>query len=139
MSEQVDQWSTFGREGGFLRSTLLLIGAIVALYVAVVPVAIWQQGSPGFWQSATAALLCLLPAVAGLGVSYRLIGTPRALVALALAMALRLLPPLVVCLLLALRGSGAEYMPFVCYLLLFYVATLTVETYLFVRLIRARN
>jgi hypothetical protein len=118
---------------------MLLVGAVVALLVAVSPIAIWQQGLQGVQLSAVAAMLCLLPAVAGLAVSHRFIGTQHALVAMLLAMAFRLFPPLVVCLLLAMRGTGADYAPFVCYLLLFYTATLAVETYLFVRLIQARK
>ena len=139
MSEQVDHWSTSSREGGFLRTMMLLVGAIVALFVAVLPIAVWQQGIQGVWQSATAGLLCLLPAVAGLGISCRLVGTPQAMVAMLLAMAFRLLPPLAVCLLLAMRGSRADYIPFVCYLLLFSATTLAIETYLFVRLIQSRK
>jgi hypothetical protein len=118
---------------------LLLVGTIVALFVVVQPVALWQQGIQGVLESAAAGLLCLLPAIAGLGVSCRLVGTPHALTALILAMAFRMLPPLVVCLLLATQGVGSDFLPFVCYLLLFYAATLAIETYLFVQLIRARN
>lgn len=118
---------------------LLLVGAIVALFIAVLPIAIWQQGIQGIKESATAGLLCLVPAVAGLGVSYRLVGTPHALVALLLSMAFRLVPPLGVCLLLATRGGGADFAFFISYLLLFYAATLAVETYLFVQLIHTRK
>jgi hypothetical protein len=101
--------------------------------------AIWQQGPRGVWESAAAGFVCLLPAVAALALSYRLLGTPQALTAMLLAMGLRLSPPLTVALLLATRGSGADFFPFVCYLLLFYVATLATETWLFVHLIRARK
>jgi hypothetical protein len=118
---------------------MLLVGAVVALLVAVSPIAIWQQGLQGVQLSAMAALLCLLPAAVGLAVSYRFIGTPYGLVAMLSAMAFRMLPPLAVCLLLAKRGTGADYAPFIYYLLLFYGATLAVETYLFVQLIQARK
>jgi len=139
VSEPVAHWSTSCRDGGLLRYVLLLIGAVAALYAALAPIALWQQGLRGLAESAAAAVVCLLPAVAALGVSYRLLGTPQALGAMMLAMGLRLMPPLVVALLLATRGTGADFFPFVCYLLLFYVATLAVETCLFVQLIRARK
>jgi len=118
---------------------MLLVSAVFALFLAILPIAIWQQGIQGGWQAAIAGLLCLLPAIAGLGISYRLIGTPHVLSAMMLAMAFRLVPPLSVCLLLATRGSGSDFVPFICYLLLFYAATLVVETYLFVQLIQARK
>jgi len=54
-----------------------------------------------------------------------------------LAMAFRLLPPLSVCLILALRSSGSENLSFICYLLVFYMVTLSVETYLSIRWIRS--
>jgi len=139
VSEPVAHWSTSCRDGSLLRCVTLLVGAIAALFLALLPIAIWQQGQRGLWESAAAGLVCLLPAVAALGVSYRLLGTPHALAAMMLAMGFRLLPPLVVCLLLAKRSSGAVFFHFVCYLLLFYVMTLTFETYWFVRLIRAKN
>ncbi len=139
MSEPVAHWSISCRDGGLLRYAGLLVGAIVAFYVALLPIAAWQQGLRGLGELTAAGLVCLLPALAALGVSYRLLGTPQALGAMMLAMGLRLLPPLVVALLLAMRGSGADFFHFVCYLLLFYMATLTVETCLFVQLIRARK
>ncbi len=86
-----------------------------------------------------AALVCLAPAVAALGVSFRFLGTPHALAAVLLGMMLRAFPPLIVCLLLALRGSGADYFHFVCYLLLFYMVTLAVETYLSVQLVKNKE
>jgi hypothetical protein len=139
VSEPVAQWSTSCRDGGLLRSVGLLVSAVAVLYAALLPIAIWQQGPRGIWESAAALLVCLLPAMAALVLSYRLLGTPQALAALLLSMGLRLMPPLVVALLLAARGTGADYFHFVCYLLLFYVATLAAETLLFVQLIRTRK
>jgi hypothetical protein len=46
-------------------------------------------------------------------------------------MAVRMGPPLVICLVLAAQGAnGREHLAFIVYLLLFYVATLAVETWL---------
>lgn len=118
---------------------LLLVGAVAVLYALALPLAISQQGLRGAAEAGAAALLCLLPAATALGLSYRLIGTPQAFAALALAMGLRLMPPLAIVLILATRGTGADFMPFICYLLVFYLATLAVETWLFVRIIQAKK
>ena len=49
-------------------------------------------------------------------------------------MLVRMMLPLVVCLILALKGfSGRENLEFVCYLLAFYTTTLVLETWLAVK------
>jgi hypothetical protein len=139
VTEPVAHWSTSCREGGLLRPMLLLVGAVAALYVLILPLAVSQQGLRGAAEAGAAALVCLFPAAIALGLSYRLLGTPQATAALLLSMGFRLLPPLAVVLILATRGTGVDFFHFVCYLLVFYVATLAVETSLFVQLIRARK
>jgi hypothetical protein len=103
------------------------------------PVVFWQQGWQGSLESALAALACLVPAVAALAVSIRFLGTTQALSAVLLGMMLRAFPPLLICLLLALRGRGADYLYFVCYLILFYLFTLAVETYLLVQFAKSKK
>ena len=118
-----------------LRSSAILTGALCALLVALAPVAIWLQGVDGLWTCLAACLLCLAPALGVLAVSHRFLGTPHALSAILAGMALRALPPLAVCLVLALRGTGYDYIHFISYLLVFYLAALSIETWLSVTLI----
>jgi hypothetical protein len=84
----------------------------------------------------TAALICLLSGTTALAVMQLPLSRQQPFVGLLLAMALRMLPPLVVCLLLAQQGSGAEYLGFVCYLILFYLLTLAAETLLSLQLLK---
>ena len=139
MSQPAVHWSSFWCKHQFLRCAAVLAAASVTGYLCVLPFALWQQGGQGAIEAALAALLCLAPALAALGVSCRFLGTPQALAAVLLGMMLRAFPPLVVCLLLAVRGSGADYIHFVSYLLVFYMITLAVETYLTVGLVKQKH
>ena len=84
-----------------------------------------------------AGLVCLASGLTGLVVTSIRIPNLHAFHNMLLAMGFRLGPPLIVCMLLALKGNGPEYFGFVCYLLVFYLATLSIETYLSVRVIRS--
>lgn len=139
MSQPTVLWSSYWCHRGFVRYATYLIGTVCICYLGLLPVVFWQQGWQGSFESALAALVCLAPAVVALGVSARFLGTPQGLTAVLLGMMLRAFPPLAVCLLLALLGRGADYFHFICYLLLFYMITLAVETYLSVQLVKNKK
>ena len=81
----------------------------------------------------SAATVCLLSGLIALLVSVWRVPGLNAFHSVLLAMFFRLFPPLAVCLLLALKGSGADYFSFISYLLVFYMVTLSVETYLSIK------
>jgi len=108
----------------------LLVGVLGASLLIVSPVAFWHHGLRGFLEAGVAALICLLSGVAALGVAWRCVRAGQPLLGMLLAMAIRLILPLMVCLLLSLRGMGADSLGFICYLLTFYLVNLAVETYL---------
>ncbi len=99
----------------------------------------WLQGREAIVEVVAAALICLFSGLTALAASQLPVARRQPLVGLLLAMALRMLPPLVVCLLLALRGNGADYLGFVIYLIVFYLLTLAAETFLSLRLMKNQN
>ena len=119
------------------RSMAILAAAVVILSFLVLPVAYWQQGLPGIAWATGAAALCLLTGIGAITATFYFARHPIPIIGMLLAMAVRMLPPLAVCLGLSARGSGHDYFGFVCYLLLFYLATLAVETWLSVRMVRS--
>ncbi len=119
---------------GYLACAMLLLGGTVAFCALLSPVVFWLQGPSGLFDALMAALLCLLPGLSALAVSSLPLSREQPLVGMLLAMSLRMLPALFVCLLLALRGTGSEYLSFVSYLILFYLLTLAAETFLSLQL-----
>ena len=119
---------------GYFACAMLLLGGTVAFYVLISPIVFWLQGPSGLLDALVAALLCLLPGLSALAVSSLPLCRAQPLVGMLLAMSLRMLPALFVCLLLARRGTGSEYHSFVSYLILFYLLTLAAETFLSLQL-----
>jgi hypothetical protein len=122
-----------------MRSFAWLLGSVCIFTVTVLPFTIWFQGMHGVLELGAAALVCLFSGFIVLGVSLRSINTNQALQGMLLSMLFRLLPPLMMCMLLALRGSAADYFGFICYLLAIYMLTLAVETIISVRWIGTRT
>ena len=116
--------------GGFVRSVLVLAGSILAIAapLGLFSFATEQSGSAGPAGVAAAAVICLLAGCAADGVAAIVHRAGSPLAALLAGMALRLAPPLGVCLFLAMRGGGREHLAFVVYLLTFYLVTLTLDT-----------
>jgi len=131
--------TAFWRESSYLRSATWLTCAIAALLVLLMPFALWNSGAVGAFEVLVAAVICLLPGLIALWFTSHAGDTNQVLFSLLFSMGLRLLPPLVICLALSLRSTGAEYFSFICYLLLFYMVTLALETYLSVRLIQPKR
>jgi len=118
----------------FVRSALTLAVCIFATAVVLLPVAMQQSGSGGPIGLAGAAAICLASGCAAEAISGPLARAGSPLVALLLAMMVRTMPPLVLCLILAARGNdGRQHLALIGYLLAFYVVTLAMETWLAVK------
>jgi hypothetical protein len=125
---------------GFVRSALILAGSILAIAapLCLLSLAMKQTGLGGPAGVAIAAAVCLLAGWASDGVVAIVHRTVNPLAALLVGMSLRLLPPLIVCMLLALRGAGRDYLAFVVYLLTFYFVTLALDTWWAVKRVARR-
>ena len=135
MSEPSMTWLARCHDAGFRSCALLLTWVVVVFFVAMAPAAIWWQGLQALPAMAAAAVVCLLPGLAALAVTSRCRDQQRPLLAVGLGMGLRLTPPLLVCLVLAVAGSTSGYLSFVVYLLTFYLVTLALETYIAVQMV----
>jgi len=115
----------------FLRSVLMLTGGVSLVALLIVPFAAGRSGSGGLAGLALAAAICLLAGWAAESLSCVLHGRVTPLAVVLSGMAIRLVPPLGTCLLLAAQGaSGPAHLAFVVYLLAFYLVTLVLETWL---------
>jgi hypothetical protein len=120
--------------GGFVRSALMLMACTAAIALLFVPFAMRHSGSAGLMGLAAAAAICLVCGWMSEGVAHLVgrFGSP--LVAMLMGMAIRMVPPLAICLALAIQGiHGRQHVAFIGYLLTFYLATLAVETWLAVK------
>jgi hypothetical protein len=118
----------------FMRAALALAICVVVVALLLLPYAMRQSGSAGPTGVAAAATIVFLSGLAaeGLASLFSRLGTPLA--ALLTGMAVRMTPPMLICLILALQGAhGRQYLAFICYLLAFYLVTLAVETWLAVK------
>jgi hypothetical protein len=119
---------------GFLRSTLILAGCVLVVGLLLVPIALRQSGTGSPLGLAAAGGLCLFSALLAELISCTLAKSGQHLIAAMLSMGLRILPPLVVCLLLAVSGgNGRQHLAFVGYLMAFYLVTLSMETWFAVK------
>jgi hypothetical protein len=118
----------------------LLTACTATIGLIFVPYALGQTGLAGVIGLVTAAAICLLSGVAaeGLASITGRAGTP--LLGMLTSMAARIVPPLAICLALAAQGAdGRRHLAFVSYLLVFYLATLVLETWLAVRRVATRR
>jgi hypothetical protein len=122
------------RRGSFGRSALalsVLIGAVALLFL---PYAMLHSGSTGPWGVAVAAAITLVSAWASEGLAFASRRSGGPLAGLLMGMITRMAPPMVVCIVLAAQGvDSRRHLPFICYLLVFYLATLALETWLAVQ------
>jgi hypothetical protein len=119
---------------GFVRSALFVSACIFVVALLLLPFAIHQSGTGGIPWLVLAGAICMSSAIAAEAISCRLSRAGSHLTAMLLSMTVRLLPPLVVCLALAVRGGGGrQHLLFVGYLLAFYFVTLAAETWLAVK------
>jgi hypothetical protein len=115
----------------FLRSTAMLAACTATIALLCLPYAIQQSGSNGPIGLAIAATVCFVCGLLSEGIAQLMVRVGAPLAAMLVGMAVRMGPPLVVCLVLAAQGAnGREHLAFIVYLLVFYSATLAVETWL---------
>jgi hypothetical protein len=118
----------------FIRSVFVLTVCILVTAVFLLPVAIRESGTGNLIGLAIVTAMFLTTAWISEAVSTRFHRTGSPLVALGLTMAIRALPPLLVCFYLAANGySGQENFALIGYLFAFYFVTLVVETRLAVK------
>jgi hypothetical protein len=125
---------------GFVRSALLVAAAVLAVGLLLAPFAARQTDMNGILGLALAGAICLVAACLAEGVGCALSRTGSHLAAMLFSMALRFIPPLAVCFVLAASGAGGQqHFAFVCYLLILYLATLAVETWLAVKRVKVAS
>jgi hypothetical protein len=118
----------------FVRSAVVLTVCILATAVLLLPVAIREQGTGNLAGLALVTSMFLASSWLSEAVSLRLHRSGSALAAMGLSMAIRTIPPLLLCFYLAVRGySGRENFALIGYLFAFYFVTLVVETRLAVK------
>ena len=123
-----------------MRSAGALSLVIVVSALVLLPYAIRQSGSAGPLGVAAAAAISLVSAWAAEGFAFMFSRAGNPLGGLLTGMAARMAPPLVICLILAAQGAGGrQHLTFICYLLGFYLVTLTLETWLAVKRAQRRN
>jgi hypothetical protein len=114
-----------------LPSALLLVSAVLVTALLMLPFSAGRTGSAGPNGLMLAGAICLVAAGAAELLACALHGRVAPLLLMLVGMAVRMLPPLAICVVLAARGMGGrEYLPFIVYLLAFYLVTLALETWL---------
>src|SRR5262245_43010063 len=119
---------------GFLRPVLLLAACLFAIALPLLPFAWGRSGSAGLAGLAVAAGICFAVGSIAEGLACLLDRRVTPLVVMLIGMAVRMGPPLLVCLALAYQGArGREHLAFIGYLLTFYIGLLALETWLTVK------
>ncbi len=117
-----------------LPPVLLLTGVTLVVALALLPFAVNQSEPGGVGGLSIAAAICLLGGTLAELAAWSLSKVTAPLVVMLCGMAIRMVPALAVCVYLAASGHGGrENLPFVGYLLVFYLSTLALETYLNVK------
>src|SRR5688500_4585688 len=98
----------------FLRPALLFAGCILAAALALSPFALGRSGTGGFGGLMVAAAVCLFAGFLAEGLAHLLHGRVSPVGVMVLGMAVRMLPPLGICMALALKGTaGRDHLAFV--------------------------
>jgi hypothetical protein len=108
---------------GALAVTVVLLSGLMA------PLGYWHYGWAAVWSVVSAGLLCGLTGLVAFWTAHRCQAQGEAISGVLAAMGIRMGIPLAICLIVALRGSADSFAGFVYYLLVFYLATLAVETW----------
>ena len=120
------------RPSSFAARVWLLLAAGVLLGVPLGIVAFLRDGKAGLGAVALAAVLCVAPGLASLKFADLFRGPQAAMLAMTLSMLLRMAIALGACLAIYRLGGPLTQAGFVFYLLIYYLATLAVETALVV-------
>ncbi|TWU27349.1 hypothetical protein [Bythopirellula polymerisocia] len=127
-------WSTSGAPSSLLSCALFLL-VVMAIFVGCsLPIAFWI-GNTAWLSLLTAASICFAAGLAALVISYQFSLAGQNLAGMLLAMGCRLVPPLMVCLWLALNKNQANHNSFVGFLIASYLVSLAAETFLSVQMI----
>jgi hypothetical protein len=119
---------------GLARCAVILIVVMLGFMLACLPLAFWLGGNAV--ESLLAAVgVCITPGLAALVVANYFSSAGQPLVGMLIAMACRLMPPLVVCIWLALNRDAVNGRVFAGFLIAAYLVSLAVETFLSVRFI----
>jgi hypothetical protein len=114
-----------------LHSAALIWCAVLFAALLMLPFASGRSGTGGPSGLMLAAAICLAAATIAESLACCLQDRIPPLMLMLLGMAIRMVPPLAVCVVLVERGaSGPDHLPFVVYLLAFYLVTLALETWL---------
>jgi hypothetical protein len=117
---------------GLARCAMILTLVMLGFTVVCLPLAIWLGGNAV--ESLLAAVgVCITPGLAALVVAHHFAGAGQPLVGMLIAMGCRMLPPLVVCLWLAINRDAVNGRVFAGFLIAAYLVSLAVETFLSVR------
>lgn len=125
---------------GFRGAALLLVAGISIAALLLLPYAVNNAGSNGPAGLLAAAAICLTCGLVAEGAACFASQTTTPLLTMLLGMAIRMTPPLVLCLFLAAQGAGGRrHLGFIVYLLACYGVTLAAETWLSVNRLNRRN
>jgi hypothetical protein len=115
---------------GYLHPALALAGILFVVALLLTPFAVSRSGSAGLGGIAVAGLVCLFAGWIAEAIAFALAGRVAPVGIMLLGMAVRVLPPMAICVgLLASGESGRDHLAFISYLLAFYLVTLALETY----------
>ena len=118
----------------FVRSALMLFALLLFAALLLAPFAIGHTGSRGPLGLAVAAVVCLVSGIAAEAVSSLLARIGNPLGGTMAGMAIRMFPPLAICVALAATGqTGRQHLYFIVYLLAFYLLMLAAETWMAVK------
>ena len=124
---------------GFWSCALLLTVAVALVWLGLIPLVLGWLGASGLQPAAVAALLSLVVGLAVLVVNHHPGLRERPLVAMLVAMSVRMIPLLTICLVVSLQPTKSEYASFIGFLVFFYLVTLAVETLISVQLSQAHH
>jgi hypothetical protein len=125
-------------QNGLARCAVILILVMLGFLLVCLPLAIWMGGNSV--EALLAAVgVCITPGLAAVVVSHYFAATNRHLPGMLIAMGCRLLPPLVVCLWLALNREAVNGQIFAAFLIAAYLISLATETFLSVRSIDSHH
>ncbi len=114
----------------FLRTAIMLSACILVVALVIAPFSLMQTGSNGPVGLAVAAAICLLSGLAAETVAASM-GAASPLGSMLMGMFIRFFVPLGVCVAILASGQNPRsHLPFIGYLLTFYMVTLGIETWL---------
>ena len=117
----------------FFRNASSLVLAMVGVSVLVGPLAYMAEGQAGVLRALAAAMLCLACGLVAIALRVWFTSQNNPLAALLGSMAVRFFPPLVLCLLIAIKRPDSDFFVFVGALLMYYLVALAVESILAVQ------